>query len=127
MTINRNQGFVLLDVVLALFLFTLGFAALYGLSESAIKEAEQALRITEAANKAQSILESLAGDSWRDNINAGRCLPGGEVEGWEGIFRWTIDADWELPEELIRVRVEIAWLEQGSVRVYCLENLYAMQ
>ncbi|MGE4271577.1 MAG: PulJ/GspJ family protein [Desulfitobacterium sp.] len=127
MRIYRNQGFALLDVVLALFLFALGFAALYGLSESAMKEAEQALRITEAANQAQSILESLANESWRDNIDTGHCLPGGEVRGREGIFHWTIYTDWELPEELLRVRVEIAWLEKGSERKYTLESLYAVQ
>lgn len=119
-----EKGFVLLDVLLALFLFTLGFGALFGLSQGALREAEQALRLTEAANCAQSILESLAAESWSDNIQEGRCIPGGEVEGRDELLRWKIISQWEIAEVLLRVRVEVSWLEQGVVQSYTLESLY---
>lgn len=122
-----EKGFVLLDVMLALFLFTVGFAALYGLSEKALSEADQALRLTEAANHAQNIMESLGAESWQDNIQRGSCIPGGEVEGSEGFFRWKVYSEWDIPNELLRVRVEVSWLEQGRVQIYTLESLYAMQ
>lgn len=121
-----DRGFVLLDVVLALFLFTFGFAALFGLSESALGETEQALRLTEAANYAQNIMESLAVEPWLDNINEGRCIPGGAVEGREGLFHWKVYSAWDIPDELLRVRVEISWLEQGRMQSYELESLYAI-
>lgn len=123
----NEKGFVLLDVILALFLFTVGFAALYGLSEKALSEADQALCLTEAANHAQNIMETLGAESWRDNIRRGSCIPGGEVEGSEGFFRWRVYSDWDIPDELLRVKVEVSWLEQGSIQSYTLESLYALQ
>ncbi|HHY27464.1 MAG TPA: hypothetical protein GX523_12130 [Desulfitobacterium dehalogenans] len=122
-----EKGFVLLDVILALFLFTVGFVALYGLSENALAEAGQALRLTEAANHAQSIMETLGAESWLDSIHRGRIIPGGEVEGAEGLFRWKVHADWDIPDELLRVKVEVSWPEQGNVQSYALESLYALQ
>lgn len=124
---GEEKGFVLLDVLLALLLFTLGFGALFGLSQGALREAEQALRLTEAANHAQSIMESLAAQSWTDNIQAGRCIPGGEVEGRDGLFRWKVYSRWEVMDELLRVRVEVSWLERKNVQSYTLESLYASQ
>lgn len=122
-----EQGFVLLDVVLGLFLFTLGFVALFGLSEGALGEAEQALRLTEAANHAQNIMEFLAAEAWQDNIQEGRCIPGGTVEGQEGLFYWKVNSAWDIPGELLKVKVEISWLEQGRMQSYELESLYAIQ
>ena len=127
MNSHREKGFVLLDVLLALFLFTLGFVALYGLSESALGEAEQALNLTQAANCAQNVMESLTAEPWMDNINKGQLIPGGEVVGQEGLFHWRVYSDWDIPNELLRVRVEVSWLEQQRVQSYELESLYAIQ
>jgi hypothetical protein len=123
---NGDQGFVLLDVILALFLFGLGFASLYGLAESAWKEAEQAIHLTEAANLAQSIIEELAAVSWTDNINSGRCLLDDSVEGGKDLYNWRLFIDWAIPDELLRVQVEVFWLEQGRIKNYTLEGLYAL-
>lgn len=60
--IKRDSGFVLLDVLLALFLFTMGFAAVYGLSHAAFKEGEEALNLTQAANIAQELMETFANE-----------------------------------------------------------------
>jgi len=126
MNLQKEEGFVLIDVLLAIFLFALCFGALFGLTEGALQEAHEALRLTEAANYAQSIMESLNAHSWQENINEGRCIPGAEVKGQEGLFRWTVASQWIKEQELISVRVEVSWVERGRWQSYDLESFYAL-
>ena len=86
-------GYILLDVLLAIFLFSLGFAVLYGLTEGALVETRQASSLMEAANLAQKEMDQLSAHSWRENINRQACLPGGTVEGSERNFHWLIRSD----------------------------------
>jgi hypothetical protein len=122
-----NQGFVLLDVVFALFLFTLGFVALYGLTEGATREAQQVINLTEAANHAQDLMEELSAHSWTDNLAIGRCIPGETVEGQKGRFQWKIFSKWNNPGELLSVEVEILWKEQGKIQNYTLITLFSVK
>lgn len=122
-----EQGFVLLDVVFALFLFTLGFAALYGLTEGATQEAQQVLNFTEAANHAQNLMEDLAAHPWLDNLAEGRCKPGETVEGQKGRFQWKVYSEWEVPDELLRVQVEVSWQEKRKIQNYSLDTLFAVK
>ncbi len=122
-----ERGFVLLDVVFALFLFTLGFTALYGLTEGAIQEAQQVINLTEAANYAQDLIEDLAAQPWTDNLQKGRCKPGETVEGQKGRFQWKLFSEWDTPGELLRVQVEVSWKEKGKTQKYSLETLFAIQ
>src|SRR5665647_2763501 len=92
---KASQGYVLFDVLLALFLFSLGFAVLFGLTEGALSEARQASTLLEGANLAQKKLDQLAVHAWSDNITQQACIPGGTVEGNEGKFRWIIASDWD--------------------------------
>lgn len=121
---TREQGFVLLDVVFALFLFGLGFTALYGLTEGANQETQQVFNRTEAANRAQNLMENLSAHSWSENLAVGRCIPGGSVEGRDGQFQWEIVSDWEIPSELLRVQVIISWRERGKVQNYALHTFF---
>jgi Tfp pilus assembly protein PilV len=122
-----ERGFVLLDVVFALFLFSLGFAALYGLTEGATQEAQQVINLTEAANFAQDLIEDLAAQPWTDNLLKGRCKPGETVEGQKGRFQWKLFSEWDTPGELLRVQVEVSWKEKGKTQKYSLETLFAIQ
>lgn len=124
---KASQGYVLFDVLLALFLFSLGFAVLFGLTEGAVSEARQASTLMEGANLAQEIMDRLAVRKWSDNITRQDCLPGGTVEGNEGKFHWLIVSNWEDIPQLLRVRVEIRWAEQGNFAWYKLESLYAVE
>jgi hypothetical protein len=123
---RRDQGFVLLDVVFALFLFTLGFTALYGLTEGAIHETQQALNFTEAANTAQNLMEDLSAHSWSENLTERRCIPGENVEGENGRFSWRIFSDWETPGELLKIQVTVIWKENGRDQSYSLDTLFSM-
>jgi len=125
--LRTSQGYVLLDVLLALFLFSLGFAVLFGLTEGAVSEARQASTLMEGANLAQKKLEQLAVNAWSDNIARQACIPGGTVEGNEGRFHWLIHSEWGDIPELLRVSVEVRWTERGNPYQYKLETLYAVE
>jgi hypothetical protein len=117
----------LLDVLLAIFLFSLGFAVLYGLSEGALVEKRQASSLMEAANLAQKEMDQLAAHSWKENINHQACIPGGTVEGIEGNYRWLISSDWDDIPQLLRVSIEVHWIERGTFAVYKLESLFEVE
>ncbi|HBP63077.1 MAG TPA: hypothetical protein DD730_02115, partial [Desulfosporosinus sp.] len=59
---------MLFDVLLALFLFSIGVAVLFGLTEAGVSEARQASTLMEGANLAQKKIEQLAVHPWSDNI-----------------------------------------------------------
>ncbi len=118
---------MLLDVLLATFLFSLGFAALFGLTQGAVSEARQATTLMEGANLAQNKLDHLAVHAWSDNIANQACIPGGTVEGYEGKFSWLIQSEWEGGPQLMRVSVEVRWTERGNPFQYKLESLYAVE
>ena len=118
---------MLFDVLLALFLFSLGFAVLFGLTEGAVSEARQAATLMEGANLAQKKLEQLAVHAWSDNIAQQTCIPGETVEGNEGKFHWLIHSEWDDIPELLRVSVEVRWTERGNPYQYKLESLYAVE
>ena len=121
---QSSKGYILLDVLLAVFLFSLGFAALYGLSEGALNETREAASLAAAANLAQSRMEELAAHGWRETINSQACIPGGTVEGSEGAFHWIIRANWDDIPQLLRVNVEVRWFEQGVPVSYQIESLF---
>ncbi|MFZ3132163.1 MAG: hypothetical protein WA125_13990 [Desulfosporosinus sp.] len=124
---KASQGYVLFDVLLALFLFSLGFAVLFGLTEGAVSEARQASTLMEGANLAQEIMDRLAVRNWSDNIARQVCIPGGTVEGNEGKFRWLIVSNWDDLPQLLRISVEVRWVEMGNPAWYKLESLYAVE
>lgn len=115
------------DVLLALFLFSLGFAVLFDLTESAIFESRQASALMEGANLAQSKLDELAARTWSENIAGQACIPGGIVEGNEGKFHWLIRSDWDDIPQLLRVSVEVSWSEGRRPSSYKVESLYAVE
>ena len=121
------QGYVLFDVLLALFLFSLGFAVLFGLTEAAVSEARQASTLQEGSNLAQKKMEQLAVHAWVDNIAGQACIPGGTVEGMEDKFHWLIQAEWDDMPQLLRVSVEVRWTERGNPYQYKLESLYDVE
>lgn len=121
---RQSLGFVLLDVLIALLIFSMGFAVLYGLTENALAEVQQATNLMQAANIAQKHLDQLANHSWEENIVQGSCVPGSVLEGDEGRFHWLLRADWDTFTNLLRVNIKIRWLEQGKSRNYYLESLY---
>ncbi|MHB1653762.1 MAG: hypothetical protein ACYCVD_15000 [Desulfitobacteriaceae bacterium] len=123
----KSRGYILFDALLAIFLFSFGFAALYGLTEGTLWTTRQAAYLTEGANYAQKHLESLAAHKWEDNLAQGKCIPGGLVEGDDGNFHWLIRSDWDPLPDLLRISVEVRWLEDSHLRSYLLESAYHVE
>ncbi len=117
-------GYALIDVLVALFLFSIGFFVIFGLTETGYVKSRQASNLTKAVNIAWKTMERLSGRSWADNLAENECIPGDTVVGSEGLFEWTIYADWETYPELLEVETEVKWLENGKVCSYRLESLY---
>ena len=124
---KTSQGYVLLDVLLGLFLFSLGFAVLFSLTEGALSQARQASAFMAGSNLAQQKMDQLAVHNWDENILRRNCMPGGIVEGNEGRFHWIITADWGDCPNLLRVGVEVRWSVQESLFRYKLESFYAVE
>jgi Tfp pilus assembly protein PilV len=124
---KRSPGFVLFDVLLALFLFSLGFGVLFGLTEKALAETRQAASLLEGANLAQEIMDRLASHSWSENIAEQACIPGETVEGYSGKFHWYIYSKWDDLPQLLRVSVKVCWVDQGHQSLYLLESLYDVE
>lgn len=122
--LHYSGGYALTDVLLAVFLFTLGFTVLYGLTEGAYQETQRAANLTEAANLAQAKLDQLAAHEWQENIAAGKCIPGSSVEGKDGKYSWAVNAQWEVLPNLLKVRVTVQWQENGGPRSYSLESVF---
>ncbi|WP_459930437.1 type IV pilus modification PilV family protein [Desulfosporosinus burensis] len=114
-------------MLLALFLFSLGFAVLFGLTESAVTQSRQAFTLMEGANLAQKIMDRLANHEWRDNLVQQACIPGGTVRGQEGKFQWIIRSEWDDMPQLLRVSVEVFWKGKENPSQYKLESLYAVE
>lgn len=124
---RSQEGFILIDALLAVFLLTTSFAALYGLTEGAVQNSREALATTEAANLAQNLIEQLATQSWQDNFAEGKCIPGGKVEGSENSYRWSIASEWELENVLLKVKTQVTWPKKGHLSTYDLTTLYYIE
>lgn len=124
---SKDRGYVLFDVLLALFLFSVGFAALFSLTEGAFSEARQAAGLLEGANLAQEMMDGLTVRGWRENIASGDCLPGGAITGQGGSYHWTIRTEWEDIPNLLRVTIDVSWSERGKISSYKLESLYVVE
>jgi hypothetical protein len=117
-------GYALIDVLMALFLFSMSFIVLYGLTETSNIKSQQATNLTKAVNIAWNTMERLSGQSWAENLAKNKCIPGDTVVGSEGLFEWAIYADWDIYPELLEVETEVKWLENGKIRSYHLGSLY---
>ncbi|HVJ48892.1 hypothetical protein [Desulfitobacterium sp.] len=124
---RRKNGFVLIDVLIALFLWTMSFAALYGLTEGASQNSRDALVTTEAANLAQNLMEQLSAHPWPENFAEGKCIPGGKVQGSENGFQWSIQSTWESENVLLKVTTQVTWPKKGHLSTYDLTTLYYLE
>jgi hypothetical protein len=113
-----------MDVLMALFLFSVGFATIASLHVAALREARQVLSINQAANLARNQMETWTANGWRENIHSGVCLPGGRIQGQEEMFVWTLEVDWEEENVLLRVTCAVEWPEGGECKLFILESYY---
>jgi len=112
---------------MGIFLFSIGFAGLYGLTEAAVQQTQEGKNLIEAANLAQSIMDELANQGWGDKLAAGLYVPGNPVEGESGIFHWTVTTEWDGVPSLLRVNVEVSWPESGGSQSVVLRGMFDVE
>jgi hypothetical protein len=119
-----KKGYALVDVLMAVFLFSLGFSVVYSLTETAVSENQQAANLTQAVSIAQQTMDRLAARPWSENLAEGKCIPAETVTGCEGLFDWTLYTEWDENPELLNIEMKVEWLEKGDTRSYHLGSVY---
>jgi hypothetical protein len=122
--VKADRGYILLDILMGLFIFGLGFTVILGLMQTAALGGAQAHNLLEAVNVATSALEETTG-SIMANPDAAYAFLDQGVKGQTGLFRKTVTAHWE-QNDLLRITVEINWAELGQSRNYRLESLVSV-
>lgn len=119
---TADRGYIMLDIVLGLFIFGMGFAAVWGLNTAAVIGSAQLDSSLKAINLASSTVDELYcrfGDD-RAYIDYYCSV---EVNDRVERFDRSITAQWETMD-LLLLTVEIRWLERGVSKDYSLESYY---
>lgn len=122
---KSGKGFILLDVLIGLFIFGLGFAVITGVINTAALAGGEAQNYLQAVNLASSTMDELLNLLEIDNSSQYAYL-GKEGKEQVGTFEKLIKMEWE-SVDLLLVTVEIKWKEKGEVRNYLLESLFYVQ
>lgn len=117
---NDDKGYIVLDILLGIFIFSLGFAAAWEINVSAVLINGQAENMFKAVNLAESTVEELYSDLQEDGCLADLYTMG-EIREQEGLFNKVIRANWETPN-LLLIEVEVEWVERERHKEYCLES-----
>ena len=117
MKIKQQSGFTLLEVIIALFIFTLGILGVAAMQLRAIQGNSSGMRLTEATAQAQDILENVMQEPYASFIAAapptstvttvGPYTITRNIAAMPGVSTFTFnDAIW--------VTVVVAWTEAGG-------------
>jgi len=110
---SRQRGFSLLEVIAAMLLLAIAFAALMKVAGGAIELSSNAAAHDEAALRARSLLDSA--------FVAEPLAPGSSSGSFDKRYRWTLDVTpWQAPDatpggtmQLYRLDLTVRW---GSTR-----------
>lgn len=122
---TANKGYILLDILIGLFIFGLGFAVILGVINTAALARGETDNYLQAVNLAGSKMDELLSNLEEDNSYRYSFLPG-EVKDNVGPFERIIKAEWD-SADLLLLTVQIKWIERGEVRDYLLESLFYVQ
>lgn len=121
----KNNGYILLDILLGLFILGMGLAVIWGFNNSTVMKSAQVDSSFQAINLASSTLDELLcrfdeDNSYIDNYTSV------EVTDRIGRFERIVRAEWKTMN-LVLLTVEIKWLESGVSKKYNLESYYYAQ
>ena len=121
----KNNGYILLDILLGLFILGMGLAVIWGLNNSTVLKSGQVDSSFQAINLASSTLDELLcifdeDKAYIDNYTSV------EVTDRIGLFERGIGAEWKTMN-LVLLTVKIKWLEREVSKEYCLESYYYAQ
>jgi prepilin-type N-terminal cleavage/methylation domain-containing protein len=104
---KNNEGFTLVEVMIGMAIFLIGFLAVGAMQLSAVNGNTGAREATEAATRATSQLETLIALPY-DSI-----VTGGPVTDGAYTVSWAVDDDTPLPNTKT-ITVTVDWLDRGA-------------
>ncbi|UCE55634.1 MAG: prepilin-type N-terminal cleavage/methylation domain-containing protein [Desulfobacterales bacterium] len=121
-TLSKNQkewrrGFSLIEVVIALSVFSIGILAIATLVISSIDENASARRVTEATALAEDRLERMMALSY-ENINDGESTEGAYTVSWDV-------AEDVMVEQTKSITITVTWRYHGSAHKVIIQQLMA--
>jgi len=103
---KRDEGFTLVEVMIGMAIFFIGFLAVGSLQLTAVNGNSSAREATEAANRATSQLETLIALPYDSIVDGGPVTDGAYKVSWEVI------PDLPLPNTKT-ITVTVEWLDRG--------------
>jgi type IV pilus modification protein PilV len=131
--LNSHQGFTLIEVMVAMAIFTIGILSIYALQITAVNGNASSIRRTQALTWATDRIEKLADTPFTDaTLNAGTFTPAADSDGIDNdsdgrvdeageagnyAISWTItdlDLSGDGTNDAKRIRVQVDWIERGT-------------
>lgn len=118
---DRENGFTLIEVMIAMAIFAVGILAVAGMQLSAIKGNTSSGKMTRAAIIAQTQMEQLAALKYDDALNAvgSHAYAGNPIEGQYNVS-WTVTGDSPI-QHTKTIDVTVTW--QGGQRQVTLTSI----
>lgn len=122
---RRNTlGFIYLDIVIALFIFGLGFVVMVGIINAAYLKNSHTTNYLKAINLACSAMDTTLSILEKDASSAAVYL-NNHVSNNVGSYNVDIRAEWKNTDlGLINVTVAVDWMERGNSKKYLLYRIY---
>ena len=121
---KEQNGFTLLEVIIALFIFSVGLLAVASMQMSAIKGNYFSGTLTEASNWAADQMETLMSLPYTEDDLAAGDHPDVPLE--EGIYTitWNVLED-DTTNNTKTIAITVAWTDRGSQRTLVLPGIKA--
>lgn len=117
---TRKPGYSLLEMVLAMTIFSVGVGALMSLTSVCVQSASTSRAYTDAVYLAQGLIEEkLADSSYTVDTETGDS--GGEAPE----FSWTVTTEETETSGLYKIEATVTWKERGAEKSYALTTLAA--
>ncbi|MCM1566946.1 MAG: hypothetical protein FNP40_05225 [Dehalobacter sp. 4CP] len=118
----KKKGFVLLDVLTGLFIFSLGFAVMLALINTAYIKSSHTDNTLQAVNLASSTAEEITA-VLLDDPSAVYHYLSGTTRDESGQFSRTVCCEWDSPN-LLKISVKINWTELEDQKEFKLTYLH---
>jgi len=121
---KEQHGFTLLEIIIAIFIFSIGLLAVVSMQMTAIKGNHFSGTLTEASNWAADQMERLMSLPYTDDdLAAGDHTADLRQEGIYGIT-WNVLED-DTTNNTKTINITVAWTDRGSQRTLILRGIRA--
>ena len=115
--IKNQEGFMLIEVLIAVAIFAIGILAVWNMQISALKSNAWSNDLSEATTVAEEKMEELIGmDKSEASLDGTVSLHAGKNRGFNERFavNWTVDDDMPLPNKKT-IHVAVTWMDRSGV------------